>query len=53
MIPARFHKKLWIKNGNYLVIESVEDVDAAVTGQIVQVLYADHVKQLQRMPGVW
>lgn len=53
LIPAKFHKKLWIKNGNFLVVEAVEGVDAAVTGQIVQVLYAEHVKQLQRMPGVW
>lgn len=53
LIPAKFHKKLWIKNGNFLVVEAAEGVDAAVTGQIVQVLYAEHVKQLQRMPGVW
>ena len=24
-----------------------------VTGQILAVLFADHVKQLKRMPGVW
>ncbi|KAL6782639.1 hypothetical protein ACKKBG_A07560 [Auxenochlorella protothecoides x Auxenochlorella symbiontica] len=53
LIPARFHKKLWIKNGNFLIVEEVEAIDAAVSGQIVKVLYADHVKQLQRIPGVW
>ena len=53
LIPARFHKKLWIKRGNYLIIENVEEADAAVTGQVVHVLFADHVKQLKKIEGVW
>lgn len=54
LLPARFHKKLWIKRGNYLIVEeSCEGGDAAVTGQIVHVLFADDVKQLKKVPGVW
>lgn len=53
LIPARFHKKLWIKRGNYLIIENVEETDAAVTGQVVQVLFTDHVKQLKKIEGIW
>lgn len=53
LIPARFHKKLWIKRGNYLIIENVEETDAAVTGQVIQVLFTDHVKQLKKIGGVW
>lgn len=36
-----------------MIIENVEDVDAAVTGQIVNVLFADDVKQLKKKEGVW
>jgi probable RNA-binding protein EIF1AD len=53
LLPAKFHKKLWIKKGNYLIIEDTADADARVTGQILAVLFADHVKQLKRMQGVW
>ena len=53
MLPAKFHKKLWIKKGNYLYIEAVEDADSSVTGQIVRVLYEDDVKHLSKVPGVW
>ena len=57
LIPAKFLKKIWIKRGTYLIIDMLQSDDAkrhAVTGQIAQVLYADHVKQLQRMgEGIW
>lgn len=53
LLPAKFHKKLWIKKGSFLYVEGVEDADARVTGQIVRVLYDDDVKQLKRMGGVW
>ena len=54
LLPAKFHKKVWIKRGNYLIIESMTaEVEAAVTGQIIHVLYADHVKQLKKSAGVW
>jgi probable RNA-binding protein EIF1AD len=56
LLPAKFHKKIWIKRGTFLIIQTIESSelgDSAITGQITQVLYADHVKQLKRMVGVW
>lgn len=53
LLPAKFHKKLWVKKGNYLVVEGAAEEDTRVTGEISAVLFADHVKQLKRMPGVW
>jgi probable RNA-binding protein EIF1AD len=54
LLPAKFHKKLWIKKGNYLIVEdSPEATDSRVTGQILAVLFVDHVKQLKRMQGIW
>lgn len=53
IIPAKFHKKLWIRNGSYLMVEADRDIEAAVSGQVTRVLFDEHVKQLQRMPGVW
>jgi len=53
LLPAKFHKKLWIKRGNFLIIENMENSDAAVTGQILHVLFADDVKQLKKVEGVW
>lgn len=53
LLPAKFHKKLWIKKGNFLIVEDAAEADGRVTGQILSVLFADHVKQLRRMPGVW
>jgi probable RNA-binding protein EIF1AD len=54
LLPAKFHKKLWIKKGNYLIVtEDGAEADGRVTGEILAVLFGDHVKQLKRMPGVW
>lgn len=56
LLPAKFHKKLWVKNGNFLIVEDAPEAageGSRVTGQILAVLFADHVKQLKRMPGVW
>ena len=53
IIPAKFHKKLWIRNGSYLMVEADRNIEAAVSGQVTRVLFDEHVKQLQRMPGVW
>lgn len=56
LLPAKFHKKLWVKKGNFLIIEDAPEAageGSRVTGQILAVLFADHVKQLKRMEGVW
>ncbi|KAL4422874.1 hypothetical protein ABPG75_009071 [Micractinium tetrahymenae] len=56
LLPAKFHKKLWIRKGSFLIVEDAPEASAEghrVTGFVAAVLYADHVKQLRRMPGVW
>ena len=56
LLPAKFHKKLWVRKGSYLIVEDAAeagDEGSRVTGLVAAVLYADHVKQLRRMPGVW
>ncbi len=53
LLPAKFHKKLWVKRGNYLIVEGAQDTDAAVTAQIVSVLFADDVRALKKLQGVW
>lgn len=53
LLPAKFHKKLWIKKGNYLYIEDVKESDSRVTGQIVRVLFEDDVKALRKIDGIW
>jgi probable RNA-binding protein EIF1AD len=57
MMPARFNRKLWVKRGGFLIIESSpqaqQDKSSCVTGTICAVLYEEHIKQLKKMPGVW
>lgn len=56
LLPAKFHKKVWVRKGSYLIVEDVPEAGgegSRVTGQIVTVLFPDHVKQLRKMPGVW
>ncbi|CAG9463760.1 unnamed protein product [Pedinophyceae sp. YPF-701] len=64
IIPAKFVKKLWIKNGSFVVIDDVELGDRAdsaghkVTGEVVHVLYEDSIKHIRRKqpdkwPAVW
>jgi probable RNA-binding protein EIF1AD len=57
LMPAKFHKKLWVKRGGYLIIEHSQDAasdsSSKVTGTIVAVLYEEHIKQLKKHPGVW
>lgn len=54
LLPARFHKKVWIKRGSYLIIQTADDVtDAAITGQIEHVLNHHQVKALKKLKYVW
>ena len=52
-LPAKFHKKLWIRNGSFLIVENSEAADTRVTGEILTVLLKQDVKELKRLPGVW
>jgi probable RNA-binding protein EIF1AD len=56
-MPAKFHKKLWVKRGGYLVVEhsaeAAADAGSRVTGTIKNVLYDEHIRQLKKTPGAW
>lgn len=53
-MPARFHKRLWIKRGGFLVV-TVPDVPptGGLAGEVVAVLYARDVARMKGMAGVW
>jgi hypothetical protein len=55
LMPAKFNKKLWVKRGGFLLVEDSEAAvgETRVTGNILAVLYTEHIKQLMKMPGVW
>ena len=56
LLPARFHRKIWIRKGSYVIVEMLADhehVDESVRGQIARVLMQDDVKHLKSMEGVW
>ena len=56
LLPAKFHRKLWIRKGSYVIVELLadgEDAGESVRGQIARVLMQDDVKYLKAMVGVW
>ncbi|KAL2649585.1 hypothetical protein R1flu_017713 [Riccia fluitans] len=53
MLPARFHKSMWIKRGNFVIVdegdrEKVREAGSKVTGTVAQVLYDEHIKELRK-----
>jgi len=54
LLPAKFHKTIWVKRGNYVIVEpfsellKTTDVQAKIKGRVVHVLLHDHVKNLQK-----
>jgi len=60
LLPARFHKIIWVKRGNYVIVEPFtelipkggKDIQAKVKGRVVHVLLHDHVKNL-RKTNLW
>eukprot|EP00850_Spirogloea_muscicola_P003300 SM000013S26469 [mRNA] locus=s13:526612:528001:- [translate_table: standard] len=57
LLPAKFRKLLWLKRGNYVIVDvgerdRVEAAGGKVTGTIMHVLYSDHVRWL-RAAQLW
>lgn len=53
LLPARFNKKLWIRGGTFLVVETqphgdAPGVKARISGTIEDVLYKDDIDHLRR-----
>jgi len=63
LLPAKFKKRIWIKRGNFLIIEpfaelfkhtrTSEAINTKLKGRIVHILLKDQVKYLQKMDDVW
>lgn len=50
-LPVKFRKNIWIKRGDFVVIEPIKEGDK-VKAEIVRILYPQHVKSLQSS-GNW
>lgn len=50
-LPTKFRKNIWIKRGDFVVVESITEGDK-VKAEIVRILYPQHVKDLQK-EGCW
>lgn len=50
-MPTRYRRNVWIKRGDYVVIEKIEE-GVKVQGEIARILYKDHVEQLKK-DGIW
>eukprot|EP00727_Mastigamoeba_balamuthi_P011671 m51a1_g7126 putative probable rna-binding protein eif1ad (198) ;mRNA; r:173033-183274 len=51
LIPAKFRRVVWLKKGNYVVVEKAdipEDARYKVRGQLVQVLTEEQIKCMKR-----
>lgn len=59
ILPARFHKKIWIRKGSFVIVKAIrdeeEDGERFFTGEIVRVLLKDDVKYLKSLKkdNVW
>lgn len=53
ILPARFHKKIWIRKGSFVIVKAVRDDvegdERFFTGEIVRVLLRDDVKYLKTL----
>ncbi|GAM27717.1 hypothetical protein SAMD00019534_108930 [Acytostelium subglobosum LB1] len=52
MIPTKFKGKLWIKLGNYAIVEREEETTSKVRTSIVHLISADNLKYMKKQ-GIW
>lgn len=50
-MPVKFRKNIWVKRGDYIIMESIEEGDK-VKGEMVRPLSAEHIKYFKK-DGVW
>jgi len=53
LMPAKFRKRIWIKKGNYLIIEPFTELvkkksDRKLKGRISHILYPEQIKYLKK-----
>lgn len=50
-MPMKFRKNVWIKRGNFVLVEPIEEGDK-VKAEIVRILTECHVKEFSK-EGIW
>lgn len=50
-MPTKFRKNIWVKRGNFVVIEMIAE-GQKVKGEIVRILLPEHVKEFKK-DGIW
>lgn len=50
-MPTKFRKNVWIKRGDFVIIEPIEEGDK-VKAEIVRILTTQHVKEFTK-DGIW
>ncbi|KAJ3044216.1 putative RNA-binding protein eif1ad [Rhizophlyctis rosea] len=50
-LPSKFRKLIWVKRGSYVIFEVLE-AKTKIAGEIVHVLFPEHIKNL-RNQGLW
>ncbi|KAF9909174.1 putative RNA-binding protein eif1ad [Lobosporangium transversale] len=52
-LPPKFRNLVWVKRGSYVIIQPADEEDKTkVAGDIVAVLFPDHIKQYKQK-GIW
>jgi len=46
-MPTKFRKSVWIKRGDYVIVEAIEEGDK-VKAEIIRILYKDQVKHIKK-----
>jgi len=54
LIPSKFIKKIWIKRGDYLIVDPVSEPDGSskIMAQVQHILYPPQIKHLKEQ-GQW
>lgn len=50
-MPNKFRKNVWVKRGDFIVVEPIEEGDK-VKAEICKILTAEHIKEYNRA-GIW
>lgn len=50
-MPTKFRKNVWVKRGNFVIVEPIDEGDK-VKAEIVRILTPQHIKEFTR-DGIW
>lgn len=50
-MPTKFRKNVWVKRGDFVIVESIDEGDK-VKAEIVRILTPQHIKEFTKM-GIW